>query len=175
MAYYNQFEDRQPAILSANRNHLACNSILDTIGWTPLIRLHKIVRGLAPAVYAKCEGCNPGHSAKDRIALHMIEQAEMTGRLRPGSTIIEATSGNTGFSIAMVAAIKGYKCVLTVTSKISKEKIDSLEAMGAEVIVCPKEARAEDPRSYYKVAERKAKEIPNSLYLNQNYNTENAR
>jgi cystathionine beta-synthase len=151
------------------------NNILETIGQTPLIRLNHITRGLAPLVYAKCEGFNPGQSAKDRIALHMIEDAEARGVLRPGGTLVEATSGNTGFSLAMVAAIRGYKCVLTVTSKVSKEKIDMLEAMGAQVIVCPKEAKPEDPRSYYKVAERMAREIPNSLYVNQNYNKENAR
>ena len=151
------------------------NSILETIGQTPLIRLNKITKGLAPTVYVKVEGFNPGQSAKDRIALHMIEEAEKSGRLKPGGTIIEATSGNTGFSLAMIAAIKGYKCVLTVTSKISKEKKDSLEAMGAEVIVCPKEAKADDPRSYYMTAERKAREIKNSLYINQNFNTQNAR
>ena len=151
------------------------NSILETIGRTPLIRLNKITQGLAPTVYAKVEGFNPGQSAKDRIALHMIEEAEKSGRLKPGGTIIEATSGNTGFSLAMIATIKGYKCVLTVTSKISKEKKDALEAMGAEVIVCPKEAKAEDPRSYYRTAERKAREIENSLYVNQNFNTQNAR
>jgi cystathionine beta-synthase len=151
------------------------NSILETIGRTPLIRLNRITQGLAPTVYVKCEGFNPGQSAKDRIALHMIEEAERTGRLHPGGTLIEATSGNTGFSLAMCAAVKGYKCVLTLTSKVSKEKIDCLQALGAEVIICPKEAKPEDPRSYYKVAERKAREIPNSLYINQNFNTENAR
>lgn len=151
------------------------NSILDAIGRTPLIRLNRITQTIAPTVYVKCEGFNPGQSAKDRIALHMIEDAERTGRLKPGGTLIEATSGNTGFSLAMVAAVKGYKCVLTLTSKVSKEKIDCLQAMGAEVIICPKEAKPEDPRSYYKVAERKAREIPNSLYINQNFNTENAR
>ncbi len=151
------------------------NSILEAIGRTPLIRLNRITQTIAPTVYVKCEGFNPGQSAKDRIALHMIEEAERLGRLKPGGTLIEATSGNTGFSLAMVAAVKGYKCVLTLTSKVSKEKIDSLEAMGAEVIICPKEAKPEDPRSYYKVAERKAREIPNSLYINQNFNTENAR
>jgi cystathionine beta-synthase len=151
------------------------NNILEAIGHTPLVRLNKITGGMTPTVYAKCEGFNPGQSAKDRIALHMIEEAEKAGKLKPGGTLIEATSGNTGYSLAMVAAVKGYKCVLTVTSKVSKEKIDSLEAMGAEVIICPKEAKPEDPRSYYKVAERKAREIPNSLYLNQNFNTQNAR
>ena len=151
------------------------NNILETIGRTPLIRLNKITKGLAPTVYAKCEGFNPGQSAKDRIALHMIEDAEDRGLLQPGGTLIEATSGNTGFALAMLAAVKGYKCVLTVTSKVSKEKIDALEAMGAEVVVCPKEAKPEDPRSYYKMAERLAKEIPNAFYVNQNYNTQNMK
>lgn len=151
------------------------NSILEAIGQTPLIRLNRITEGMKPTVYVKCEGFNPGQSAKDRIAIHMIEEAEKAGRLKPGGTIIEATSGNTGFSIAMVSAVKGYKCVLTVTSKISKEKTDMLQALGAEVIVCPKQAKPDDPRSYYRVAERMAKEIPNSLYLNQNFNTQNAR
>ena len=151
------------------------NSILEAIGRTPLIRLNNITEGMLPTVYVKCEGFNPGQSAKDRIAMHMIEEAEKAGRLNPGGTIIEAPSGNTGFSLAMVAAVKGYKCVLTVTSKISKEKTDMLEALGAEVIVCPKQAKPEDPRSYYRVAERMAREIPNSLYLNQNFNTQNAR
>jgi cystathionine beta-synthase len=150
------------------------NNILETIGRTPLIRLNQITKGLLPAVFAKCEGFNPGHSAKDRIALHMIETAEAKGLLKPGGTLIEATSGNTGFSLAMVAAIKGYKCLLTLTSKVSKEKIDALEAMGAEVIVCPKEAKPDDPRSYYMMAEAKAREIPNSYYVNQNYDLENS-
>ncbi len=152
---------------------MTCNTILETIGRTPLIRLNRITKGLPSTVYAKCEGFNPGHSAKDRIALFMIEQAEAQGLLKPGGTLIEATSGNTGFSLAMIAAVKGYRCVLTVTSKVSKEKIDALEAMGAEVIVCPKEAKPNDPRSYYKMAERLAQEIPNAYYVNQNYNTWN--
>lgn len=151
------------------------NNILETIGRTPLIRLNQITKGLSPTVFAKCEGFNPGHSAKDRIAIHMIETAEAKGTLKPGGTLIEATSGNTGFSLAMVAAIKGYKCLLTVTSKVSQEKIDMLEAMGAEVIVCPKEAKPDDPRSYYMMAESKAREIPNSFYVNQNYDTENSK
>jgi cystathionine beta-synthase len=151
------------------------NNILETIGQTPLIRLNKITKALSPKIYAKCEGFNPGQSAKDRIALHMIEDAEQRGALQPGGTLVEATSGNTGFSLAMLAAVKGYKCVLTVTSKVSKEKIDMLEAMGAEVIVCPKEAKPEDPRSYYKVAERKSREIPNALYVNQNFNLQNSK
>ncbi len=152
----------------------ACNSVLETIGHTPLIRLHKITHRLPGVFYAKAESYNPGHSAKDRIALYMIERAEKLGKLKPGGTLIEATSGNTGFSIAMIAAVKGYKCVLTVSSKISKEKVDMLKALGAEVVICPKDAKPDDPRSYYKMAERLAKELPNAYYLNQNYNRENA-
>lgn len=151
-----------------------CQTILDTIGQTPLIRLHRVVEGVPGEVYVKVEGFNPGQSAKDRIALHMIEQAEKRGELKPGATLIEATSGNTGFSLAMVAAIKGYKCVLTAASKISKEKVDMLEALGAEVVICPKSAKPDDPDSYYKMAERLAQEIPNAYYVNQNFNLENA-
>ncbi len=170
-ASFSDLEKNAPSI----KGDSTYNSILETIGRTPLIRLNNITKGLDPLVYAKCEGFNPGHSAKDRIAIHMIEEAEKKGMLRPGGTLIEATSGNTGFSLAMTAAVKGYKCVLTVTSKVSKEKIDMLEALGADVIICPKEAKPDSPYSYYKVAERKASEIPNSLYINQNFNKENAR
>lgn len=150
------------------------DSVLEAIGDTPLIYLHHVSEELNTHVWAKVESFNPGLSAKDRIALYMIEQAEQDGRLKPGGTIIEATSGNTGYSLAMISAIKGYKCILTVTSKISQEKIDLLKAMGAEVVICPKEAKGNDPDSYYKVAERLAKETPNSYYANQNFNTENA-
>jgi cystathionine beta-synthase len=149
------------------------NNVLEAIGNTPLIYLHQASEDLNTHVWAKMESFNPGLSAKDRIALHMIEQAERDGRLKPGGTLIEATSGNTGYSLAMIAAFKGYHCILTVTSKISQEKIDLLKALGAEVVICPKEAKAEDPNSYYKTAERLAQEIPNSYYPNQNYNTEN--
>ena len=150
------------------------NNILETIGKTPLIRLNNIVLHIQAAVYAKVEAFNPGLSAKDRIALHMIERAERLGKLKPGGTVVDATSGNTGFSLAMVAAIKGYKCVLTVTSKISEDKLNNLRAMGAEVVLCPQEAKPSDPNSYYKMAERLAKEIPGAYYINQNYNTENS-
>ena len=153
---------------------MTSNSILDTVGNTPLVKLNRITADLPGSFYGKLEGMNPGQSAKDRIALYMIEQAEKEGRLHPGGILIEATSGNTGFSLAMVAAVKGYKCVLTAASKISKEKVDMLEAMGAEVVICPKDAKPEDPRSYYKMAERLAEELPNSLYVNQNFNTNNA-
>jgi cystathionine beta-synthase len=136
------------------------NNILETIGKTPLIRLNNIVMHIPATVYAKVEAFNPGMSAKDRIALHMIERAERLGKLKPGGTVVDATSGNTGFSLAMVAAIKGYKCVLTVTSKISEDKMNNLKAMGAEVILCPQEAKPDDPNSYYKMAQSLAKEIP---------------
>lgn len=149
-------------------------NVLATIGDTPLIKLNKICKNVPAKVLAKVESFNPGHSAKDRIALYMIEQAEREGKITPGGTIIEATSGNTGFSLAMVAALKGYKCVLTVSSKSSQEKIMLLRSMGAEVIVCPADADAEDPRSYYARAEQMAREIPNSYYIGQNFNFDNS-
>ena len=149
------------------------SNILETIGKTPLIRLNNIVMHIPAAVYAKVESFNPGMSAKDRIAFHMIERAERLGKLKPGGTVVDATSGNTGFSLAMVAAVKGYKCVLTVTSKISEDKLNNLRAMGAEVILCPQEAKPDDPNSYYKMAQTLAKEIPGAYYINQNYNLDN--
>lgn len=149
------------------------NNVLETIGNTPLIRLNHFSEKLNLNVYAKVEAYNPGHSAKDRIALYMIEKAEKEGKIKPGATIIEASSGNTGFAIAMVCAIKGYRAVITVSSKISSEKLNQLRAMGAEVIVCPKSAKPEDPRSYYSQAKQKAREIKNSFYLNQNFNIDN--
>ncbi|MCW5920859.1 MAG: cysteine synthase family protein [Saprospiraceae bacterium] len=150
------------------------NNILETIGKTPLIRLNHVVSHIPAAVYAKVEAFNPGLSAKDRIALHIIERAERLGHLKPGGTVVDATSGNTGFSLAMVAAIKGYKCVLTVTSKISEDKLNNLRAMGAEVILCPQDVAPNDPRSYYRRAEQLAKEIPGAYYANQNFNLDNA-
>lgn len=149
------------------------NNILETIGKTPLIRLNHVVAHIPAAVYAKVEAFNPGLSAKDRIALHMIERAERLGMLKPGGTVVDATSGNTGFSLAMVCAIRGYKCVLTVTSKISEDKLNNLRAMGAEVVLCPQDAKPNDPNSYYRRAEQLAKEIPNAYYVNQNFNTDN--
>ncbi len=149
------------------------SNILETIGKTPLVRLQKTVADIPAQVYAKLESFNPGLSAKDRIALHIIERAEELGRLQPGGTVVDATSGNTGFSIAMVCAWKGYRCVLTVTDKISKDKLNNLRAMGAEVILCPKEARHNDPNSYVRRAEQLAREIPGAFYLNQNFNPEN--
>ena len=150
------------------------NSVLETIGETPLIKLSRISASLPATVFGKVEAYNPGQSAKDRIALHMVEEAERLGNLKPGSTLIEATSGNTGYSLAMVAALKGYQCVLTVTSKASQEKLSLLRSLGAEVVVCPADAEPEDPRSYYSRAEQLAREIPNSYYLGQNFNLDNS-
>lgn len=149
------------------------NNILETAGKTPLIRLNKIVEHIPAAVYAKVEAFNPGLSAKDRIAIHMIERAERLGQLKPGGTVVDATSGNTGFSLAMVCAIKGYRCILTVTSKISDDKLNNLKAMGAEVVLCPQDAKPDAPESYYKKAESIAREIPGAFYVNQNYNLDN--
>jgi cystathionine beta-synthase len=148
----------------------AYNSILDLIGNTPLIKLNKLTANLKGNFYAKVEGFNPGHSAKDRIASYIIEQAEKKGILTEGSTIIETTSGNTGFSLAMVSIIKGYDCILAVSSKSSKDKIDMLRSMGATVHVCPAHVSAEDPRSYYEVAKRLHEETKGSVYINQYFN-----
>lgn len=152
-----------------------CKSILETIGNTPLVRLNKIVKDLPCEVYAKVETFNPGNSIKDRMAIKMIEDAETDGRLKPGGTIIEGTSGNTGMGLAIGAVIKGYKCIFTTTDKQSKEKIDALRAFGAEVIVCPTDVEPEDPRSYYSVSSRLEKEIPNSWKPNQYDNPSNTQ
>ncbi|MBX2929945.1 MAG: cysteine synthase family protein [Saprospiraceae bacterium] len=149
-------------------------NVLATIGKTPLIKLNKIAKDIPGLVLAKVEAFNPGQSAKDRIALYMIEEAERAGKLKPGATVVEATSGNTGYSIAMVSSLKGYKCVLTVTSKASPEKISLLRSMGAEVVVCPVEVEPEDPRSYYSRAEQISRDIPGAYYLAQNFNLDNA-
>ena len=148
------------------------DSVLETIGNTPLVKLHQ-VEDIPATVLAKVEAYNPGLSAKDRIVRYMIAKAEQRGEIKPGATIIEATSGNTGFSLALTCAIKGYKCVLTLTSKVSKEKIQGLKAMGAEVVICPAEVAPEDPRSYYSQAKSLSKRLSNSYYLNQNFNTGN--
>ena len=150
-----------------------CNNILETIGNTPLVKLNKICKDLPCTVYAKVEYFNPGNSAKDRMAVKMIDDAEKAGLLKPGGTIIEGTSGNTGMGLALVACIRGYKCIFTTTDKQSKEKVDILKAMGAEVIVCPTAVAPEDPRSYYSVSKRLAKETPNSFYVNQYDNLSN--
>lgn len=149
------------------------DNILETIGDTPLVRLNKVIGDLPCPVYAKIEYGNPGNSIKDRMALKMIEVAEQDGRLKPGGTIIEGTSGNTGMGLAIAAIIKGYKCIFTTTDKQSKEKVDILKAMGAEVIVCPTNVEPEDPRSYYSVSKRLATEVPNSWYVNQYDNLAN--
>ncbi|WP_417556836.1 PLP-dependent cysteine synthase family protein [Mesoflavibacter zeaxanthinifaciens] len=146
------------------------NSALDLIGNTPLIKLNKMTTEFKGNYHAKVEAFNPGHSSKDRIALYIIEQAEKQGIIKPGDTIIETTSGNTGFSLAMVSVIKGYDCILAVSSKSSADKIDMLKTMGAKVYVCPANVSADDPRSYYEVAKRLHSEIKGSVYINQYFN-----
>ncbi|MBM1107390.1 pyridoxal-phosphate dependent enzyme [Aurantibacter crassamenti] len=148
----------------------AHDSVLDLIGNTPLVKLNRIAADLTGNFYAKVEAFNPGHSSKDRVATYIIEEAERKGILKEGSTIIETTSGNTGFSIAMVSIIKGYKCILAVSSKSSQDKIDMLKSMGAEVYVCPAHVSADDPRSYYEVAKRLHEETDGSIYINQYFN-----
>lgn len=149
------------------------NNILETIGNTPLIKLNKVTKELPCTVLAKVDYFNPGNSIKDRMALKMVEVAEQQGLLKPGGTIIECTSGNTGMGLALAACVKGYKCIFTTTDKQSKEKMDILKAVGAEVIVCPTNVEPEDPKSYYSVARRLAKEIPNSFFFNQYDNLAN--
>ena len=149
------------------------NNILETIGNTPLIKLNKITKDFPCTIAAKVDYFNPGNSIKDRMAVKMIEVAEKEGKLKPGGTIIECTSGNTGMGLALAAVVKGYKCIFTTTDKQSKEKMDILKAVGAEVIVCPTNVEPEDPRSYYSVAKRLAKEIPNSFHANQYDNLAN--
>lgn len=151
-----------------------CKNIIEAIGNTPLVRLNKIVKDLPCEVYAKVETFNPGNSIKDRMAIKMIEDAEKDGRLKPGGTIIEGTSGNTGMGLAIGAVIKGYKCIFTTTDKQSKEKVDALRAFGAEVVVCPTDVDPEDPRSYYSVSSRLVNEIPNSWKPNQYDNPSNS-
>ncbi|WP_277010742.1 PLP-dependent cysteine synthase family protein [Capnocytophaga granulosa] len=145
-------------------------NILDLVGHTPLVSLEKIAAPMQGRFFAKVEAFNPGHSAKDRTALHIIKDAEEKGLLSPGGVIVETTSGNTGYSLAMIAAIRGYRCILAVTDKSSQDKIDMLRALGAEVHVCPASVAADDPRSYYEVAKRIHKETPNSIYINQYFN-----
>jgi len=151
-----------------------CDTILETIGWTPLVRINRITRGVVAAeVLVKLETFNPGNSIKDRIAVRMVDDAERAGLLKPGGTIIEGTSGNTGMGLAIVAAVRGYRCIFTTTDKQSKEKIDALKAFGAEVIVCPTNVDPEDERSYYSVSSRLAREIPGSWKANQYDNLSN--
>lgn len=148
----------------------AYDNVLSLIGNTPLIKLNRITESLPGNFYAKVEAFNPGHSTKDRIALYIIEEAERQGILTPGDTIIETTSGNTGFSLAMVSIIKGYNCILAVSSKSSKDKIDMLRSLGAKVYVCPAHVSADDERSYYNVAKRLHEETKGSVYINQYFN-----
>jgi len=159
--------------LRQNEKNMWLNNVLETIGDTPLIRLNKITKDLPCTVLAKVEYFNPGNSIKDRMALKMLEVAEQEGKIKPGGTIIEGTSGNTGMGLALAACVKGYKCIFTTTDKQSKEKADILKAVGAEVIVCPTNVEPEDPRSYYSVSKRLATEVPNSWYVNQYDNLAN--
>ena len=153
-----------------NHSSNTYHNILELIGNTPLIKLKNSVVGYNGKFFAKFEAFNPGHSNKDRIAIHIIEEAEKRGILRPGNTVIETTSGNTGFSLAMVCMIKGYNCILAVSSKSSIDKINMLSAMGAQVHVCPANVPTDDPRSYYEVAKRLHSEINDSVYINQYFN-----
>src|SRR5689334_19260867 len=152
---------------------MKCNNILEAVGRTPLVRLNRINQGLKPQIYVKADYTNPGGSVKDRIGVYMIDEAERKGLLKAGGTIIEGTSGNTGIGLALVGVVRGYKLVFTITDKQSKEKVDLLKALGAEVIVCPTAVEPDDPRSYYSVAKKLAKDIPNSFYPNQYENPMN--
>src|SRR6185312_5627729 len=165
--------EKAQAYLCANLWFMWKNNILETIGNTPLIKLNKITKDLPCTVLAKVDYFNPGNSIKDRMALKMVEVAEQEGKLKPGGTIIECTSGNTGMGLALAASVKGYKCIFTTTDKQSKEKSDILKALGAEVVVCPTNVEPGDPRSYYSIARRLAREIPNSFHANQYDNLAN--
>jgi cystathionine beta-synthase len=150
------------------------NNILDTIGNTPLIKINKLFKDIPGTFLAKLETFNPGHSTKDRMALRMLEDAEKSGKIKPGGTIIECTSGNTGMGLAMAASIKGYKCIFTLSDKQSEDKINALKAMGAEVYICPTAVAPTHPDSYYSVAKRLSEEIPNSYWFNQYDNLSNS-
>lgn len=152
------------------RNKQIADTVLELIGQTPMVKLHRITKDIQGAFYAKLESFNPGQSAKDRIALYIVESAEKKGLIKPGDTIVETTSGNTGFSLATICLVKGYKCIVAVSDKSSQNKIDVLKAVGAEVHVCPANVPADDPRSYYETAKRIHKETPNSIYINQYFN-----
>tara|TARA_B110000003_G_scaffold270357_1_gene302683 strand:+ start:1602 stop:2579 length:978 start_codon:yes stop_codon:yes gene_type:complete len=150
-------------------------NILETIGNTPLIRLNSIVKNIKPIVLAKVESFNPGNSVKDRMALKMVEDAELQGKLKKGGTIVEGTSGNTGMGLALAAIVKGYKLICVSNDKQSKEKFDVLKAVGAKVIVCPTDVKPDDPKSYYSVSKKIASETPNSWYVNQYDNLSNTK
>src|SRR5438874_8242991 len=153
-----------------------CGTILDAIGDTPMVRVNRLSKGVVKGtVLIKLETFNPGNSIKDRMAVKMIEDAERAGVLKPGGTIIEGTSGNTGMGLAIAAVVKGYKCIFTTTDKQSKEKVDALKAFGAEVIVCPTNVHPEDPRSYYSVSSRLEQEIPKAWKANQYDNLSNSQ
>ena len=156
------------------KNKNVVNNLLELVGNTPMVKIDNLTKTYPGIYLAKLESANPGHSSKDRIALYIIESAEKKGILKPGDTIIETTSGNTGFSLAMVSLIKGYNCILAVSSKSSTDKIDMLKAMGAKVYVCPANVSADDPRSYYEVAKRLHSEIKGSIYINQYFNDLNS-
>ena len=153
-----------------SKNNGINNSILELVGETPLIKLQKITKGLKGSFFAKVEAFNPGLSSKDRIALHILNDAEKKGILRKGATIVETTSGNTGYSLAMISLVKGYKCILAVSDKSSQDKIDLLKTMGAEVHICPANVPADDPKSYYEVAKIIHRKTKNSVYINQYFN-----
>jgi len=159
--------------MSLDQQSKIYNNVLELVGNTPLVKLNHITKSFPGTYLAKLEAFNPGQSSKDRIALYIIEEAERKGILKPGDTIIETTSGNTGFSIAMVSIIKGYDCILAVSSKSSPYKIDMLKSMGAKVYVCPANVKSDDPRSYYEVAKRLHNEIEGSVYINQYFNALN--
>ncbi|MEK7233071.1 MAG: pyridoxal-phosphate dependent enzyme, partial [Elusimicrobiota bacterium] len=152
---------------------MRCENVLEAVGNTPLIRINRLAKGLKPKIYVKAEFMNPGGSVKDRIGVAMIDDAERKGLLKPGGTIVEGTSGNTGIGLALVAALRGYKLIFTITDKQSREKINLLKALGAEVIVCPTNVEPADPRSYYSVADKMTAEIPGAYHPNQYENPEN--
>lgn len=156
-----------------SRNQGIAENILELVGETPIVKLNRVTSDLKGTYFAKLEACNPGLSQKDRIALHIVENAEKKGILNKGATIVETTSGNTGYSLAMISLVKGYKCILAVSDKSSQDKIDLLKTMGAEVHVCPANVAADNPKSYYEVAKRIHKETPNSVYINQYFNALN--
>ena len=158
----------------SNKHPKYYNNILELVGNTPLVKLNRLTQGFLGTYFAKIEAFNPGQSSKDRIALHIIEQAEKKGIINPGDTIVETTSGNTGFSLAMVSIIKGYRCILAVSSKSSPDKINMLRSMGAEVHVCPAHVKPDDPNSYYEVAKRIHNQVEGSVYINQYFNNLNA-
>ncbi|SQA79098.1 Putative cystathionine beta-synthase Rv1077 [Capnocytophaga ochracea] len=146
------------------------SSLLQLIGNTPLLELHKITKGLKGRYFAKLEAFNVGHSAKDRVAKYIVEDAERKGLLKPGSTIVETSSGNTGYSLAMISALRGYRCIIAISDKSSHDKVEMLQTLGAEVHLCPANVAPDDPRSYYEVAKRIHSEIPDSIYINQYFN-----